>query len=272
MQRFEAYLPEGADAPTLDELGDLLAACGVVLQPGETYRPGVWRDAASGARAVLDLGSPPIEADVQHPPRSYRGWTPLELAMQLPLVGPHWQAVEAFQFAERLLAGLPDGTRLLDSEDTQEHPDAEPGPFAWSRPRALASWERQHTEQVRSRTDLARMGRGDSLRLWRWRRERAAGAAARPDLAWPEAMVLRDHATAQAHAVCLWEDPQRACALPGGGLVLLHLPQPRLVPRSALPTGEPLPHAGAAVVAPTTWPDGLPLTRFIACDDEDWID
>lgn len=273
MQRFEFYLREGADAPTLDELAALLQALGARLDPGEGYLPGAWRDAATGARAVLDLGVPPIEEDAQHPPRAYAGWMPLGLALQIPLVGPHWRAVEGYQLVERILAGLPPDARVLDCEDIQERPDAEPGPFAFSRPRALASWERQHAAQIETRTDLARMGRGESLRLWRWRRERAAGAAAHPGLPWPEAVVLRDRAAGEAHAVAVWADPAAACALPGDGLVLLRLTQPRLVRRGDLPPGEALPQAGATrVEPPAAWPDGLPLQRFHACDDEDWVD
>jgi hypothetical protein len=272
MQRFEFFTRDGDEAPTLDEIASVLLDAGTRLEGGDGYIPGHWRDAATGARAVIDLGEAPIEVDVMHPPRSYLGWTPLHLVVQLPLVGPHWLAVEGYQLIERLLAGLPPGVKALDCEDIQEHKDAESGPFAWSRPRALASWERQHAVQIESRTDLARMGRGDSLRLWRWRRERAAGATSHPAALWPEATVLRDRATAEAHAVFLWSDPGRACALPGNGLVLLPLDKPRLIRREDLPAGEPLDKAGAALVQPMAWPAGLPIDRFSACDDEDWID
>lgn len=263
MQRFEFYLREGDDTPEEEALADILISLGCRLQGGAGYHPGTWNDAATGARAVLDLGNPPIEEDVQHPPRAYAGWTPLRLAIQLPLVCPHWQAVEGFQLVERLLAAIP-GAFALDCEDIQETKDAEAGPFAWSRPRALASWERQHTAQIETRTDLARMGRGDSLRLWRWRREREA--------AWPAATVLRDRSTAEAHAVCVWSDPTAACVLPAIGLVLVRLDQPRLVRRGDLPAGEALTRGGGALVAPTAWPDGLAITRFVACDDEMWVD
>lgn len=272
MQRFEFYIREGHDAPTLDEIATLLIAAGARLEGGDGYLPGTWRDPATGARAIIDLGEAPIEVDVQHPPRSYNGWIPLQLVVQLPLVCPHWLAVEGFQLIERLLAGLPPEVRALDCEDTQEHKDAESGPFAWNRPRALASWERQHAVQIETRTDLARMGRGDSLRLWRWRRERATGAATHSDLPWPAATVLRDRATATAHAVVVWADPAQPCVLPGNGLVLLQLEQPRLVRREDLPAGEPVDKAGGAVVTPVAWPVGLPIERFRACDDEDWVD
>lgn len=273
MQRFEFYVREGDEAPTFDEAAAVLLGLGAVLQGGDGYLPGTWRDPATGARAIIDLGTAPIEEDVQHPPRSYLGWMPVGLAMQVPLVGPHWRAVECYQIIERILAGLPGAVRTLDCEDIQEHADAEAGPFPFSRPRALASWERQHAVQIETRTDLARMGRGESLRLWRWRRERAAGTAAHPGLAWPEAIVLRDRAAGSAHCVAVWADPAAPCALPGEGLVLLRLPQPRLLRRGDLPDGEALPQGGAARVAPpATWPDGLPLERFRACEDEDWVD
>jgi hypothetical protein len=263
MQRFELYLREGDEMPEEEALADILLGLGCRLQGGAGYHPGTWSDAATGARAVLDLGNPPIEEDVQHPPRAYAGWTPLRLAIQLPLVCPHWQAVEGFQLVERLLAAIP-GAFALDCEDIQETKDAEAGPFAWSRPRALASWERQHTAQIETRTDLARMGRGDSLRLWRWRREREA--------AWPAATVLRDRSTAEAHAVCVWSDPATSCVLPTIGLVLVRLDQPRLVRRGDLPAGEPQSRAGGAQVAPGAWPEGLAIARFAACDDEMWVD
>lgn len=273
MQRFELFLPAGHPLPDDDELAGAVIAAGGTLDGDGAYRPGAWRDPATGARAVLDLGEAPVESDPQHPPRVYEGWMPLHLAIQVPLVCPHWQAVEAFQFIERLLAGLPPATRALDTEDTQERQGGPEGPAAWSRPRALASWARLHAAQVETRTDLARMAHGDSLRLWRWRRERGAGAAGRPDLAWPEATVLRDRATAEAHAVCVWRDTQAPCALPGSGLVLVMLGQPRLVRRSDLPAGEPLAQAGAAAVPPSAaWPEGLPVQRFAACDDDLWVD
>ncbi len=264
MQRFELFMPEGSEIPEPPTLAGILAGLGCRLQGSDAYRPGTWSDPATGARAVIDLGQPPLEEDAQHPPRAYLGWTSLQLAIQLPLVCPHWLAVEGFQFIERLRAALPEAY-ALDIEDIQESKDAEPGPFPWSRPRALASWERLHAAQIDSRTDLARMNRGDSLRLWRWRREREAS--------WPVATVLRDRATAEAHAVCVWADPTIPCALPSIGLVLGQLDRPRLMRRSSLPDGTALGSAGAALVAqPAEWPDGLAIERFSACDDELWVD
>ncbi len=264
MQRFEFLVHDGDDLPNIDQLAAALIELGCLLHNGEDYRPGSWSDPGTGARAVLDLGTPPIEEDAQHPPRAYAGWVPLRLAVQLPLVCPHWQAVEGFQFIERLLATVP-GAFALDCEDIQETKDADPGPFAWSRPRALASWERQHTVQIETRTDLSRMNRGDSLRLWRWRRER--------EEAWPVAAVLRDRAASEAHAVVVWQDPTKPCVLPSTGLILVRLATPRLVRRRELPDGTPLPRAGGALVAPPTeWPASLAIDRFTACDDELWVD
>ncbi len=264
MQRFELMVRDGDDQPNLDQLAALLIDLGCSLQPGEDYRPGTWHDAATGARAVIDLGVPPLEDDIQHPPRAYAGWIPLRLDVQLPLVCPHWHAVEGFQFLERLHAAVP-GSEILDHEDIQETPEAEAGPFAWSRPRALASWERQHQAQIETRIDLARMNRGDSLRLWRWRREREAG--------WPAAAVLRDRAAAEAHAVVVWQDPSQPCQLPTSGLVLVQLAKPCLVRRGDLPEGTALGRAGATLVAPpSTWPGSLALKRFTACDDDLWVD
>lgn len=266
MQRFEFFHP--ADAPAGDPAAAVLASGGV-LAGGTGYRAGSWRDPATGARAVIDLGPSPLEDDPQHPPRAYAGWLPLELALQVPLVGPHWLAVEAHALIERVLAALP-GARALDVEDVAAGPDAEPTP--WSRLRALASWERQHAAQIASRTDLGRMSRSDSLRLWRWRRERDAGAAAHPSLHWPAPAVARTR-DGTAHLVALWPDPQRPCALPATGLVLVALAEPRLVPRAALPGGEPLDQAGAsAVAAPPSWPAGLDRRDYAACLDEEWCD
>jgi len=109
------------------------------------------------------------------------------------------------------------------------------------------------------------MQRGDSLRLWRWRRDR--------DQAWPQATVLRDRASAEAHAVCVWPDPQVPCVLPSIGLVVLQLDQPRLIRRNELPEGVAQPRAGGFLVTPPEqWPASLPLERFAACDDELWVD
>lgn len=275
MHRFQFYLPEGHVAVDTADLADLVAALpGVILESGTDYRPGTWRAGETGARAVLDVGDPPIESDHMHPPRQYLGWTTVPLVVQLPLIGPHWQAVEGFQFIESLAGKLPKATRILDCEDIQETPDAEPGPFGWSRPRVLASWERQHAVQVETRTDLARMHRGDSLRLWRWRRERGPASISHSELLWPEARVLRDRNTRNAFPAAVWSDPARPVALPDAGLVLIMLPDgPRLVPRRDLPAGQPLPAAGASSVEPPAhWPAGLPAGRFAACLDEDWVD
>ena len=274
MQRFQFYVPEGYDVPTLGEMAEaLLAVPGVKLEAGDGYHPGTWRCEDTGAKAVIDLGDPPLEEDYQHPPRQYLNWTQLSLAIQVPLVGPHWQAVEGFQTIEAVLAGLPEAVRALDCEDAQETPEAEAGPFAWKRPRVLASWERLHVVQVETRTDLARMPRGDSLRLWRWRRERSDGIAAHANLLWPEARVLRDRATAEAAAVCVWTDTTKPIALPAAGLVLLAGPEPLLVRRADLPAGSELTHAGATRVEPLRQrPTGLPIDRFSACADEDWVD
>jgi hypothetical protein len=71
----------------------------------------------------------------------------------------------------------------------------------------------------------------------------------------------------------VWSKPSQPLALPAIGLVLVQAGTPRLVRRSDLPDGSPLPRGGAALVTPpATWPESLPLDRFAACDDEDWID
>jgi hypothetical protein len=274
MQRFQFYVPEGVGVPDLDQVAE--ACVGAAWEDDGAYRPGTWRDAATGAVAVLDLGEPPIEPDLMHPPRQYAGWTPVPLSVQVRLTGPHWQAVECLAWIEGVVARLP-GVSALDVEDIQATPDAEPGPFAWSRPRALASWLRQRDEQVRSRTDLARMERGRSLLLWRYRRERAAAQARHPDLCWPDTHVLRDRHDGTAVAACLWEDPRRDLALPPVAVVaVMHGDKPRVLPAQALPAGSDLGIAvrlaAAALADPGLAAAQLPGDRFVVLEDADWID
>lgn len=272
-----------ADGPPFDrrQLDEALELPGVDLggQPGDPYRPGRWRDAATGATAVIDLGTPPLEEDHLHPPRAYDGWRAVELAVQIPITGPHWLAVECMQFVEALLARLPD-LRALDTEDTHQGPGDGPGP--WSRPRLLASWERQHQQYQVGRTDQRRMARLASVCLWRYRRERTAGLARFPELVWPEALVLLDQELGVPRTAALWQDPGRALALPPVELLVIQrdgtagvLPAEQLATLGA----EALPLAQAARIAATgstrtlaTSAPLLPATRFRALADHDWSD
>jgi hypothetical protein len=275
MQRFSFYVRADGDLPDPEAVGDALRAIpGVVLAAAGDYRPGTWHDPVTGARLVIDLGEPPLEEDLLHPPRAYAGWLPLHLVFQVPLCGPHWRAVEAYAVIERLLQRLP-AAFALDEEDTQEAGQSEPGPSTWSRPRALLGWERLHTVQIASRTDLAMMPRGDSLRLWRWRRERADSAERLPHLQWPEGLALRDTATGAAVPAVLWGNPTQPLALPEGAVAVVPAADGhRVVPPALLGPTAPAGAAGALRAEPlATLPaEALPVARFKPLDDEDWID
>lgn len=278
------FYEPAAEPPTpVGDLEDALAALGAELDgaPGAAYRPGCWRDPATGAWTLFDLGEPPLEGDELHPPTAYPGWRPLPLVAHLPLGCPHWVAVEGLAFLERLIARLPQ-VHALDCEDTRAEEDGEPGPFAFQRARALLSWERQHSAQVAGDSRLARMDRRASVALWRYRRERAAGAAARPDLRWPEALALLEDGAARSAA--LWEDPTRPLALPPVELVVV----PRADGAGVLPADEVLAAAGGGETLPhglaRAVPGGgrladlharahlLPAQRFRALGDGDWTD
>ncbi len=248
---------------------------------GDAYRPGTWRHSATGATAVIDLGLAPLEDDQMHPPTTYLGWRPLALAVHLPLAGPHWRCVEALQLIERLLAALP-GTRALDTEDTRSSDD-QVGPAPWSRPRALASWERLHNGQQSGRSDYPHMGRLASVCLWRYRRERASGLAARPELRWPEALALVDVSVGAARSAIIWDDPDRPLAMPPVELVVVPRPgAPGVLLAEVLlgaAQGEPLPFGQAARILPGPATSALfrtaellPAARFKALGDHDWTD
>ncbi len=271
------------DGPLLDRhtLDDALALPGVELdgQPGDAYRPGRWRDAATGATAVIDLGTPPLEEDHLHPPRGYDGWRAAELTVQIPVTGPHWLAVECLQFVEAVLTRLPD-LRALDTEDIRQEHSEGPGP--WSRPRLLASWERQHQQHQVGRTDQRRMARLASVCLWRYRRERTEALRRFPELVWPEALVLFDQEQGAPRTAALWQDPGHAFALPPVELLVI----PRGSSAGVLPAeqlaalgAEALPVAQAARVVVSDRARALaakapllPVTRFRALADHDWSD
>jgi hypothetical protein len=272
-------------APRAIDLGELAAALAAIPgldldgRPGQAYRPGTWRDLVTGARCAIDLGAPPVEDDHQHPPRTYEGWLVAPLAIAIPLAGPHWLAVEAMSLVERLLAGVP-GLAALDEED------ADGGPSPWSRPRAVASWHRQQTAFLTSRPNHPRLNRNASLALWRYRRERPAGLVARPELAWPEAMVLgerRHDGGIHPYAAALWRDGDRALALPPVDLVVAMRPAgPAVIAANrlrCLPGTTPLDHGRAllipmcpAAAACFARGEARPVEAFAALGDEDWTD
>ncbi|HEX3135588.1 MAG TPA: hypothetical protein VHX44_18645 [Planctomycetota bacterium] len=263
----------------LDEVADALNQPGVELNGDQKYRSGRWRDVETGATCQIDLGYPPIEEDHLHPPRAYDGWRDVGLTVNIPLSGPHWLCVEALQWVEGLLARLPT-LRTLDTEDTRQ--DHGEGPGAWSRPRALANWERLHHVQHEGRTDLWRMARLPSVCLWRYRRERAMARSAITDLQWPDALVLLDQQDRCARSAVLWRDPSVPIALPPVELVVI----PRgassgVITAEALSAlgGAPLPLAQGQRLTPTQATADLfanvallPATRFKALGDYDWGD
>lgn len=252
---------------------------GVELAGNAGYASGRWRDEQTGATCDIDVGQPPIEEDHLHPPKAYDGWRDIGLSVHIPLSGPHWLCVETLQWVESVLARLP-GIRALDTEDTRQEVGDGPGP--WSRPRALANWERLHHVQQEGMTDVWRMARLASVCLWRYRRERAKGRTAHGDLVWPDALVLLDQQDRCARSAVLWQDPTVALALPPVELVVI----PRgnatgvLAAEAVSATGAgPLPlgqaqrllpnAAGADLFARATL---LPAGRFKALGDYDWSD
>lgn len=279
MTTFQFFHP--ADEPLLpdDDLDAILASIpGLELDgaPGDRYRGGRWSDAATGASLALDRGEPPLEEDRLHPPRAYQGWSPSGLVLHLPLAGPHWHCVEALAVAEAVLAACP-SWRALDEEDAVEQEGGEAGPFPWNRPRVIASWERQRDAWAEGRPGLARMSRPLSIRLWRWRRERAEGQRRHPDAVWPEGLVLLDRATGDALPALVWADPGRDLALPPFPLLVHPGPAPALLAAGALHalTETDLGLAGARrLPAGSIDRCGTPLLpeRFGALADHDWRD
>ncbi len=281
------FEPEDQPPTQPEDLAAALGRHGVVLAGGDAdaYRPGSWSDPASGSRLICDLGDPPLETDLEHPPRAYAGWRTVPLAVHIPFCGPHWQAVESLCLVERLLADLP-GLSHLDCEDTARDGEADPGPYAWSRPRLIASWQRQHEAWAAGRPQMPRMHRGSSLRLWRYRRERAAGQAARPEVVWPEALVLARRGAsglADPAGAAVWQDPTRPFALPPVGLVVVVRPAGAgVVTAETLLeecAGEELSHGLARLIPPEAatrrFHAGTALlaqTGFAALSDEEWID
>ena len=222
-----------------------------------------------------------MERDDQHKPRAYANWRPVSLAIRIPLAGPHWHAVEALALVEAILAAHPD-LRALDSEDVIEAEGAAPGPFPWSRPRAIASWETQRDSRCEG-LSLPTLARPHSVRLWRYRRERPAARTAHSDLHWPDALVLRDSTTGIARSACLWTDPSEAFALPpvelvvvrhgtlsgviGADEVLAANGNPQVLAALAVPI-----HPSPAISALHAGSRPLPASRFNAMLDEDWRD
>jgi hypothetical protein len=282
------FFESDAEPPTaLDDLEHAVAGLpGVILDgaPGSAYRPGRWRDAATGASAVLDLGSAPIEPDTMHPPANYAGWRTVPLVMHIPLTAPHWHCVEALNVVELLCRRLPQ-LRALDTEDTQLDENTDSGPYTWNRLRVLANWEQLHEAHSALSRGLHRMERVASIALWRYRRERQRGMEQQPELAWPEALVLLDLSDGpRACSAAAWLDPNRPLAVPPVELLVIQRQgEAGTVPSDELLTatggGKPLPLAQAIRIDPSERVSGfferaklLPAGRFRFLDDGDWSD
>jgi hypothetical protein len=278
------FRPDTARPTGLDEIAEHLAAVPGVELSGvaeDRYRPGGWRDAATGARCLIDLGDAPLEEDTLHPPRAYAGWLPAGVSVQVPLAGPHWFCVEALRLVEALLADFPDW-RALDVEDVVEGDGARPGPFAWDRPRAIANWERQRANQLETLGNVPRMHRRASIAHWRYRRERARGRERHPGHAWPDGAALLELASGTARSAALWLDPTKPFALPPVELLVLRAGQPRVVSADqaatlcgggeADPSGTRLVEPGPAVERFIAEAEAQPATAYRALGDEDWAD
>lgn len=274
------FVRDAVEPPGFEALADALTCePGLTLDGNGVYAQIEWRHPDTRASCVGDLGTPPVEADTLHPPRRYDGWREAGLVLHLPLAVPHWHCVETMGLIERLCARLP-GLALLDTEDTATADGEGPGPL--SRPRLLASWERQHADQTSGLEALPRMDRHASIALWRYRRERLEGRRRHDGLDWPEALVLDDGGTARS--ACLWPDPEQPLALPPVELAVLLRPDSAGV----LPTdevlaaaggGTPLGLAAAVFLAPSPAltdlflnAHPLPADRFKALGDDDWSD
>jgi hypothetical protein len=279
------YESASADGPATarEDIEDqLIALPGVELAgaPRAAYRPGRWRDPATGASCAIDLGAPPLEEDTLHPPRAYDGWRAVPVTIGIPLAGPHWLCVEALQFVEALLVHLPQ-LSVLDSEDSERGVGI--GPGTWNRPRLLASWERQHAVQQSGRSEAWRMNRLASVCLWRYRRERARGQAAHPQLHWPEAFALLDREGPAVRSAAFWNDEGMPWALPPVEMLIINQDGRSGVlvaaDLAAVAGAAPLPLASAALVTPSPPVSGvfrngvlLPTARFRALSDLDWSD
>ena len=127
------------------------------------------------------------------------------------------------------------------------------------------------------------MARLSSVCLWRYRRERARGQAAHPELHWPEAFALLDREGAAVRSAAFWNDAERSWALPPVEMLIISQEgRSGVLVAADLATvagAAPLPLASAAHVAPSPQVSGvfrhgvlLPTARFRALGDLDWSD
>lgn len=277
------YEAESVAPTTSDELAEALATIpGLTFEApaGAAYRPARWRDAATGARALWDLGIPTLKAADDEPGaddrvRTYTGWRQVPLALHVPFAGPHWHAVTALAQVDRLLRALPHLTPL-DTEDDRRDGESDSGPYPWDRPRVITNWEALRAVQVADLT-LPHLDRRASLALWRYRVERSAGRSAHPGHHWPEALALLDRTTGIVRTACLWTASDEPFALPPVDLVVLRggavpADELRLLAGATAPGGVRLIDPSPAVQAFYDGARPLPAARFGGLSDEDWSD
>lgn len=277
------YESDRSPATTVAELAEHLETIpGLTFEarPGSAYRPARWRDSATGARALWDLGQPTLKAAEDEPGaddkiRTYSGWRQVPLALQVPLAGPHWHAVVALAQVDRLLQAAPHLTPL-DTEDDRRDADSDSGPYSWDRPRVIANWDGLRGVQVAD-LSMPRLDRRASVALWRYRVDRAAGRLAHPEYHWPEALTLLDQSTNQVRTACLWSAGDEAFALPPVDVVVVRggvvpADELRLLAGVAVQGGARLMDPTSAVMDFYVGAKPLPVERFKALGDEDWID
>jgi len=277
------YESDQIPATTIDELAEILETIpGLTFEarPGAPYRPARWRDAATGARALWDLGQPTLKAHEDQPGaddkiRTYSGWRQVPLVLQVPLAGPHWHAVMALAQVDRVLKAAVQ-LMPLEREDDRRDAESDAGPYAWDRPRVIANWDTLRAVQVAD-LSLPHLDRRVSVALWRYRVERAAGRKAHPDYHWPEALTLLDQATNQVRTACLWSASDEAFALPPVDVVVIRggvvpADELRLLAGATVHGGAQLITNSPAVINFYTGAKLLPAERFTALGDEDWAD
>ncbi len=286
VQVLQLFRPMDAEPPDLAELVALVARLpGVAVEgrPGDAHRLARWRDAATGASCLIQIGEPPLEEDTLHPPRAYQGWAPLALALHLPLSGPHWFCVEALSMVEALLADDP-SWRALDEEDLHATPSGDACPGPWSRPRVIASWERLREAQIETRSSTPRMRLSASVAMWRYRREAPQGIQRHPGHRWPPVSARRATPLARRAApACGWSLSARS-PLPPVELVVIPGAAPLLVAYEDLVAamhgpGSPAEAgiAGAALANACPAAERLrgasrAMTGMAALDDDSWRD
>lgn len=277
------YESDQHPATTIEELAEALETIpGLTFEArqGSAYRPARWRDAATGARALWDLGQPTLKAAENEPGaddkvRTYSGWRQVPLALHVPFAGPHWHAVTALAQVDRFLKAVPHLTPL-DTEDDRRDGESDAGPYPWDRPRVIANWDALRTVQI---ADLAvpHLDRRASVALWRYRVERAAGRVAHQDYHWPEALTLLDRSTNEVRTACLWSANDDVFALPPVDVVVIRggvvpADELRLLAGATVHGGARLIERTPAILNFYTGAKVLPAERFTALGDEDWAD